>query len=199
MNVDTEGELEELISVCSSDQDELADDEKASTDDSSSTPPAEAASKKGRGSAPIILAEKKAAVIAKLQKELKKLVKMKPASTSHTLKILPYRFDLITTRSFKHAHIEDSEPKIEHFLVPLKEPEATTSTKMKSSKGKKYVKNSAAMSSSKLAAADVFLATITAEHNELQMQLSAMMSQFDLLLQSSQKMAEDNCNFFGQK
>ncbi|KZT01759.1 uncharacterized protein LAESUDRAFT_763496 [Laetiporus sulphureus 93-53] len=66
-------------------------------------------------SVPVILVKKKAAATTKLQKKLKELAKKELAVTSHMLKILPYHFDLITTRTFKCAHIEDLKPEIEHF------------------------------------------------------------------------------------
>ncbi|KZS99612.1 uncharacterized protein LAESUDRAFT_718572 [Laetiporus sulphureus 93-53] len=210
MEVDADGEPKDDESVCHSDQDELADDEEASADDSSPPPSAEAVPRKGYKdclpalpqlcSVPTILAEEKAAsAAARLKKEPKELGKKELAPTSRTLKILPSRFNLVTTRTFKCTHINDLEPESKHFCVLPEEPEVTTSSKMKSSKGKKCTKGSAAMSSSRLAATDESLATVTAECDELRTCLSATMSQFNLLLQGSQKMAANNHKFLGHR
>ncbi|KZS99460.1 uncharacterized protein LAESUDRAFT_765510 [Laetiporus sulphureus 93-53] len=150
---------------------------------------------KANWSTPVVLAEEKAAsATARLKKESKEPVYGSPLSHAHA-NPLSLPINLITTCTFKRACIEDSKPEIEHFRMPPEELGATTSSKMKLLKGKKCVKGSAVTSSSKPATVDPSLATITAKHDELQTRLFAMMSQFDLLLQNSQKMSEDNHKF----
>ncbi|KZT04079.1 uncharacterized protein LAESUDRAFT_715799 [Laetiporus sulphureus 93-53] len=196
MEVDADGEPKDDKSVHHFDQDKLADDEEASADDSSPTPSAKAIRPSSARCQSSWLRRRLPLLPRDSRKEPGK---KEPARASHILKIPPCHFNLVTPHTFKRAHIDDSEPKSEHFHMLPEEPEVTTSSKMKSSKGKKRAKGSAVTSLSKLATTDEFLATITAEHDELQMCLSVTMSQFDLLLQDLQKMITDNHKFLGRK